>query len=92
MLGASERAPTVQLPKMPMARMGRVSLFEREVQIGLSSAAIELLFREVDERVEVYADRMIRSASTSFPFPAVIRLTRRFAHRKVRKNRKNLLD
>lgn len=31
-------------PKKPMARARRVSLFEREIRIGLSSAAIEILF------------------------------------------------
>src|SRR6266545_3755295 len=31
-------------PKKPMATVRRVSLFEREIRIGLSAAAIEILF------------------------------------------------
>jgi hypothetical protein len=31
-------------PKKPMASVRRVSLFEREIRVGLSSAAIEILF------------------------------------------------
>jgi hypothetical protein len=31
-------------PKKPMAAVRRVSLFEREIRVGLSSAAIEILF------------------------------------------------
>src|SRR5688572_15685573 len=32
-------------PRRPMARARRVSLFEREIRIGLSSAAVEILFQ-----------------------------------------------
>ena len=36
--------PAALPPKKPMASVRRVSLFERETRIGLSSAAIEILF------------------------------------------------
>lgn len=36
-------APLTLPPRKPMARARRVSLFEREIRIGLSSAAIEIL-------------------------------------------------
>ena len=32
-------------PRKPMAMARRVSLFEREIRIGLSSAAVEILFQ-----------------------------------------------
>ena len=53
--------------------------------------AIELLYREVAERVEVYSGQVIRTATSAVPFPAVVRLTTRFARRKIRRNRRNLL-
>lgn len=40
-----ERAPEQEpLEKKPMAMVRRVSLFEREIRVGLSSAAVEILF------------------------------------------------
>jgi hypothetical protein len=37
-------APAQLPPRKPMASVRRVSLFEREIRVGLSSAAIEILF------------------------------------------------
>jgi len=37
-------APADLPPRKPMAAVRRVSLFEREIRVGLSSAAIEILF------------------------------------------------
>ncbi|HWM85867.1 MAG TPA: hypothetical protein VNO33_08510 [Kofleriaceae bacterium] len=37
-------APVALPPRKPMAAVRRVSLFEREIRVGLSSAAIEILF------------------------------------------------
>ena len=41
-MARAERKPGV-IPRKPMAKARRVSLFEREIRIGLSSAAIEIL-------------------------------------------------
>lgn len=43
------------------------------------------------ELVTAYIDRVIRSPSTEFPFPAVVRLVGRYARRRVRLARRNIL-
>lgn len=53
--------------------------------------AIELLYREAVVRVEAYAGRFLHSASEAMPFPAVVRLVDRYARRKVRRSRKNVI-
>lgn len=53
--------------------------------------AVELLMRDVAERVEAYTGKMIRSPSRAIPFPAVLRLTKGYQRRSVRLSRKNIV-
>ena len=53
--------------------------------------AIQKLLSGKVELVEHYAGRFIRSTSVQMPFPAVVRLVGRFARRRVRLNRRNVL-
>ena len=41
-----------ELFRRPMARVTRVSLFSREIRVGLSSAAIDLLFESAEKIIE----------------------------------------
>lgn len=53
--------------------------------------AMEKIIQGKMELVADYAGRFIRSAYQEWAFPAVVRLTRKFAHRKVRLSRLNVI-
>lgn len=55
------------------------------------SDAMEKILNGKMELVADYAGRFVRSAYQTWPFPAVVRLTKKFAHRKVRLSRLNVL-
>lgn len=53
--------------------------------------AMEHLIAGKVELLEDYADRAIRTARESFPFPAVVRLVEHYVQRRVRLSRQNII-
>lgn len=79
---------------MTMTAATPVLLLNRDyTPLGVVSwrKAVEKILSGKFELVEAYVDRFLRSPSTTFPFPAVVRLVTAYAKPKIKLSRRNVL-